>query len=456
MPHPEANAGIVSLAAYIPKAYHDADYIAAHSETPAEIIRTKLGWYQKSVPGPDDHTVAMGLKAARRALYYSGLEPSDIDLVIWSGEEVKEYRSWPVGPKIQKELGLKKAWSFDMQQRCGTTLVALKLARDMIRCDDSIQNVLIATGYRNSDLIDYENPRLRWMYYLAAGGAACIVQRDCPKNQILEGHFMSDGTFAYDVYVPAGGAAQPMTPELLEKRRQYLEVFDPEGMKDRLEKISLSNWLFCIDKALEKSGYSRKDVTYLDTLLVKRSAHDALVRELGLKPHQTRYLAEFGHHGQNDQILSLELAVEEGRIRDGDLILMISAGIGYAWDALVVEASSFQLRFIDSFHPQVAVLLNVAPDHLDWHGDFGAYLEAKARIHRNQGPGDLLVYDADDDGARRAVAGARSRVLAVSGHRRPAGGSGPEGGRLWLGAGIRLAGGRCDGRGAGRRGDHES
>ncbi len=337
MPELKPTAGILSLATYIPKAYHDAEYIAAHSETPAEIIRTKLGWYQKTVPGPDDHTVAMGLKAARKALHYSGLKPSDIDLVIWSGEEVKEFRNWPVGPKIQKELGLNRAWSFDMQQRCGTTLVALKLARDMIRADDSLKNVLIATGYRNSDLIDYENPRLRWMYYLAAGGAACIVQRDCPNNEIMEGHFMSDGTFAHDVYVPAGGSACPMTPEYLKKRRQYLEVFDPEGMKKRLEKISLSNWLFCIDKALEKSGYTRKDVSYLDTLLVKRSAHDSLVRELGLRPAQTRYLEEFGHHGQNDQLLSLELAVEEGKIKDGDLILMISAGIGYAWDALVMR-----------------------------------------------------------------------------------------------------------------------
>ena len=337
MPNQKANAGIVSLAAYIPRTYHDAEYIGVHSETPAEIIRTKLGWYQKTVPGPEDHTVAMGLKAARKALHYSGMKPSDIDLVIWSGEEVKEYRSWPVGPKIQKELGLTRAWSFDMQQRCGTTLVALKLARDMIRGDDSIHNVLIATGYRNSDLIDYENPRLRWMYYLAAGGAACILRRDYPKNQILEGHFMSDGSFAKDVYVPSGGAAQPMNLEALAKRRQYLEVFDPEGMKDRLERISLSNWLFCIDKALEKSGYTRKDVTYLDTLLVKRSAHDALMKELGLQPQQTRYLAEFGHHGQNDQILSLELAMEEGRIKDGDVVLMISAGIGYAWNALVVR-----------------------------------------------------------------------------------------------------------------------
>jgi 3-oxoacyl-[acyl-carrier-protein] synthase-3 len=337
MPNPRAGAGILSFAAYIPRAAHDADFIASQCETPAEIIRTKLGWYQKNVPGPGDGTVAMGLKAARKALYYSRLDPNDIDLVIWSGEEIKEYRNWPVGPKVQKELGLRKAWSFDMQQRCGTTLVALKLARDMIRADDSINNVLIASAYRNSDLIHYPNPRVRWMYYLAAGGAACVVQRDCPVNEILSAHFMSDGSFAWDVYVPQGGSAAPMTAEGLAGGQQYLDVMDPVGMKQRLEKLSLSNWLVCIDKALAKAGCTRQDVDYLATLLVKRSAHDYLMEQLGLEPEQTRYLAEFGHHGQNDQILSLELAVEEGRLSDGDIVLMISAGIGYAWDTLVMR-----------------------------------------------------------------------------------------------------------------------
>ena len=337
MPNPNASAGILSFAAYIPRAYHDAEYIASKSDTPADIIRTKLGWYKKNVPGPGDGTVAMGLKAARKALYYSGLSPGDIDLVIWSGEEVKEYRNWPVGPKLQKELGINNAWSFDMQQRCGTTLAALKTAREMIRGDGSVDNILIATGYRNSDLIEYANSRVRWMYFLGAGGAACIVQRDCPKNKILEGHFMSDGSFAYDVYVPQGGSVAPVTEEGLQQGRQYLDVMDPVGMKERLELLSLSNWLLCIDKALAKSGYTRKDVDYLATLLMKRSAHDFLMNELGLEPRQTRYLGEFGHHGQNDQILSLELAVEEGLIHDGDLVLMISAGIGYAWDVLVVR-----------------------------------------------------------------------------------------------------------------------
>jgi 3-oxoacyl-[acyl-carrier-protein] synthase-3 len=108
-------------------------------------------------------------------------------------------------------------------------------------------------------------------------------------------------------------------------------------MKKRLEMKSLSNWLISIDKALEKSGYTRKDIDYVAMILVKRSAHDYLMNQLGVKPHQTRYLGEFGHHGQNDQILSLELAIEENLIKDGALTLLLSAGIGYAWDSLFIR-----------------------------------------------------------------------------------------------------------------------
>ncbi|MBN2114290.1 MAG: UDP-N-acetylmuramoyl-L-alanine--D-glutamate ligase [Acidimicrobiia bacterium] len=120
----------------------------------------------------------------------------------------------------------------------------------------------------------------------------------------------------------------------------------------------------------------------------------------------------------------------------GNIGVPLADAVGADWEVLVVEASSFQLRFTSSFHPQAAVLLNVAPDHLDWHGDFDSYLAAKARIHRNQGPEDVLVYDADDAGARRAVSGARSRLLPVSGHRCPEGGAGPEGGGLLVGDGL--------------------
>jgi UDP-N-acetylmuramoylalanine--D-glutamate ligase len=77
-----------------------------------------------------------------------------------------------------------------------------------------------------------------------------------------------------------------------------------------------------------------------------------------------------------------------------------------SYDALVVEVSSFQLRFTEEFHPQAAAITNVAVDHLDWHGSAESYRDAKARIFANQTSTDLLVYDCDDEGASRLAAGA--------------------------------------------------
>ena len=102
------------------------------------------------------------------------------------------------------------------------------------------------------------------------------------------------------------------------------------------------------------------------------------------------------------------------------------------WEVAVVEVSSFQLRFIDRFHPRAAAILNIAADHLDWHGSVQSYAAAKARIFERQEPADLLVYDADDEGASAAASRAASVLHPVSARRRPPGGSGVSEGRLHL------------------------
>ncbi|MDP9495515.1 MAG: UDP-N-acetylmuramoyl-L-alanine--D-glutamate ligase [Actinomycetota bacterium] len=102
-------------------------------------------------------------------------------------------------------------------------------------------------------------------------------------------------------------------------------------------------------------------------------------------------------------------------------------------DALVVEVSSFQLRFIETFHPAAAAVINVAVDHLDWHGSEVSYRSAKARIFSNQDETDLLVYDADDEGAVTLVSGAVSELFPVSGSRLPVDGGGVENGHLLVG-----------------------
>lgn len=103
------------------------------------------------------------------------------------------------------------------------------------------------------------------------------------------------------------------------------------------------------------------------------------------------------------------------------------------YDALIVEVSSFQLRFTETLHPEAAAITNVAVDHLDWHGSPQAYRAAKARIYANQTGTDLLVYDADDEGASMLAADAPSRLFPVSGRRLPAGGGGLDGRALVVG-----------------------
>ena len=123
---------------------------------------------------------------------------------------------------------------------------------------------------------------------------------------------------------------------------------------------------------------------------------------------------------------------------------------------LVAEVSSFQLALTRDFHPRIAVLLNITPDHLDWHGTMAAYAADKARVFANMGPGDLAVIDVDDPGSApwaETVQGRGVTVARVSLHRLPEGGAGLVEGMLVVDTpgGPRSIAGRSDLQ---IRGDH--
>jgi 3-oxoacyl-[acyl-carrier-protein] synthase-3 len=329
--------GILSTGIYIPENYMTGREIAEKAGIPINVVEEKMGIKKKPVPGVDDHTCEMGIKAARKAIEKAGINPAEINLVIYIGEEHKEYPLWTAGIKLQEAVGAVNAWAFDVALRCGTTMMALKLAKSMMLADSSIQTVLLAGGYRNVDFIDYENPRTRFMFNLAAGGGAILLKKDHNKNLLLETEMITDGSFSEDVVVVAGGTKLPISKEVLDARLNYLDVIDPEGMKLRLEQKSMENFLKVIKDSVQKSGYSVSDIDYLGILHMKRSAHEYVLTELGLSLDQSIYLEDYGHIGQIDQILSLELALDQGKIKNGDLVVLVSAGIGYAWGATTIR-----------------------------------------------------------------------------------------------------------------------
>ena len=169
--------GIVSTGIYIPESFITGAKIAELAGIPEAVVEGKMGIKKKPVPGPNDHTCEMGIKAARIAIEKAGINPLEIDLVIYIGEEYKEYLLWTAGIKLQEEIGATNAWAFDTALRCGTTVMALKLAKGLMLSDPAINTVLLAGGYRNGDFIDYKNPRTRFMYNLGAGGGAILLKK---------------------------------------------------------------------------------------------------------------------------------------------------------------------------------------------------------------------------------------------------------------------------------------
>jgi 3-oxoacyl-[acyl-carrier-protein] synthase-3 len=327
--------GMTGLGVYLPEGRIDAKEIAAASGLPEWVVRDKLGINAKPRPGPDDHPTAMGVRAAQCALEQAGIAPTEVDVVISITEEYKEYPVWTAGIKLAHDLGASRAYAYDLGQKCGTGVLALKQARDLIRADESVNTVLVAGGYRNGDLIDFQDPNVRFMYNLGAGGAAAVVQRGADRNELLEAAIRTDGSFSLDVLVPVGGTKEPLTRANVDRYR--LQVADPQGMKERLEQTSLDNFVAVVREAASRSGADLEDVSYLAALHVKRSAHEYLLRELGLAPEQSLYLEEYGHLGQVDQFLSLQLAQESGKLRRGDLVVLVAAGVGYVWNALCLR-----------------------------------------------------------------------------------------------------------------------
>lgn len=335
--------GIVAAGRYLPDTVMTASEIAAASGLEEWVVRDKLGITQKHVMPDDMQPNDMAYLAAMDCISKANVDPGDIDVVLCTTEEWKEYLLWTAGIDLAERIGARNAWAMDLHMRCATTVSALKTAKGMMAEDQDIDTVLIAGGYNVSEFIDFTNHRTSFLFNIGAGAGALLLRRDHDRNRVLGTHLISDGSMSRHVIVPASGTIEPPTDEAVTAGRFKFDLVEPDAMKARLNEVSMDNWLRCVDEALRKSpepaggSYTREDISYLDMLLVKPSAHRAMLELLGLAEEQSTYLGEIGHIGEQDGIMSLIEGVESGRLHDGDLVAMISAGIGYVWGAAIIE-----------------------------------------------------------------------------------------------------------------------
>ena len=336
--------GILGLGVYLPEGRMSAKEIADATQGvwSEQAIIEKLGIVEKTIPSGSDGTQEMGALASLKAIENAGIDPKEIDVILCFGEEWKEYPLTTSALYIQDRIGAVNAWGIDVQNRCCTSVTALKMAKDMLIADEEIDTILVCGGYRNGDFVDYTDKNMSMMYNLSAGGGALILRKGLKKNLLLGSHIISDGSLARTAGVEIGGTVNPMNKDNVEEGKKSLRLLDPEKMKNRLNAVSQNNWLTCIDEALRKSKMTRSDIGYLDILHIKRSAHFGMLKDLGLSEDQSIYLENYGHMGQVDQILSLYLALESGQVKDGTVVCMLAAGIGYVWASNIVQWGDVQ------------------------------------------------------------------------------------------------------------------
>lgn len=335
----KTTVGIVGVGTYLPSKKMTAKEISEKTNGvwSEEAIINKLGIVEKFIPGDDDGTQEMGVKAALNCLKNCNVDPKDIDVILCIGEEWKEYPLTTSALYIQDRIGAVNAWGIDVQNRCCTCVSAMQIARDMLIAEDNIKTIMIVGGYRNGDFVDYSDKNMSMMYDLGAGGGALIMQKSVKKNLLLGSKIIADGSISRTAGCEIGGINNPFTKDNIEEGYKSLRLMDPVKMKARLNEVSMPNWFKCIDEALKEAHLTRKDITYLDVLHMKRSGHLSMLKDLGLNENQTTYLENYGHIGQIDQILSLEIGLKEGKIKSGDVVCMIAAGIGYVWSANIIR-----------------------------------------------------------------------------------------------------------------------
>jgi 3-oxoacyl-[acyl-carrier-protein] synthase-3 len=328
---------LAATAGHLPSDWIDAAAIAAHSGIPESVVVGRFGLRRKHLAAPDEHVSDLSVAAAAKLLAETGCGPGTIDAVCYFGSTYKEYAVWQAAPHIAHRLGVRDAFALELDYvSCGGP-VAIRICRDMLVAEPELRRVLLVGASRESYLVDYENPRSRFMIGFGDGAVAALLERGETGPEVLGSAALTDGSLSLAVKVPVGGSVQAVRGEAGEPPF-LLDTDDPESLKDRLDKVSLDHFVLVAREALRRSGLEPDvPISLLCPLHTKRSMFKALCSSLGVAESRAVYLDDTGHMSGVDSLFGLDRAARAGMLEQGDIVVLIAAGTGYTWAATVIR-----------------------------------------------------------------------------------------------------------------------
>lgn len=327
------NIGIESIGIYVPETVQDYRYIGKESGIPEDVILNKFGIRGRHKALEDESVSDMAIKASKKAL--GNTNPREIDLVVYCGSEYKDYYLFNLAAKVQESIGAVNANAFEIHSLCSAGVYSLKVVKGMMRDDENINTVLLVTSSKETDLVNFKNERSRFMFNFGDGAAAVLLRKGLNRNIILETHMVTDGGFAEDVACYNVGSKAFHTNGS-SCNEIMLDVKDQKGMKERLDPVSLKNFYDVIDNSLKKSGYKKEEANYIAPIFMKKSMLDEILKQYGLTEENSFILQDYGHCQSADAFISVVEGIKNGRLKDGDVAVLLGAGTGYTWAATTV------------------------------------------------------------------------------------------------------------------------
>ena len=298
-------------------------------DTNDEWIRTRTGIRERRLADKDTGAADMAAAAARVAMERAGVEAEGIDMILLS--TATPDRLLPsTACDVQALLGARNAAAYDYATACSGFLYGISMAEAHIVAGQA-ETVLVCATEKMSSIVDWTDRTTCVLF--GDGAGATVVKRATDGRGILSSYMKSDGTLADLLYRPGGGARFPLDIAVLDERSHFVKMAGPEVFKSAVRSMCDA-----AETALQRAGVTADEID----LLVPHQANIRIIEATAkyAKMPMDKVFVNVDRYGNMSSAsipVALDEAVEQGRIGEGSLVLMVAFGAGFTWAANVVR-----------------------------------------------------------------------------------------------------------------------
>ena len=325
-------AHIIGWGKYVPPNILTNEDLAKTVDTTDEWIRERTGIGQRHIASSKETTALMALHAARDAIEVADVNPAEIDLVIVA-TATPEYPFPATACLVQNALGAERAGAYDLEAGCSGFVYALSTAAGMIR--GGMYNTVLVVGSETlSRVVDWND---RATCVLFGDGAGAIVLRGSDEpGGVLASILGSDGSGGELLMVPGGGSKHPPGPETVLSKMHFIKMNGREVYRFATRVMASAS-----RQVVEQAGWLLEEIDLFIPHQANVRIIDSAARALKLPPEKVFVnLERYGNTSAASIPIALCEAIDAGKVKAGDHLVMVGFGAGLTWASCAIQWSA--------------------------------------------------------------------------------------------------------------------